>query len=129
MERRGPFCGPRRRCGAGRAFDSTTPFVQQLIWASVGAVPGQEDPVSVVNGIDARLIEAEVQLFNNDVAGWLAILNILRAGPTQLSPGVRITGMPALVDPGTPAARLSLQSARRASGRAPVANGSATSAA
>ena len=95
--------------GTGRAFDSTTPFVQQLIWASAGAVPGQEDPVAVVNGIDARLIEAEVQLSAGNVAGWLATLNTLRAGPTQLSQGVRITGMPALVDPGTPDARLSLQ--------------------
>jgi hypothetical protein len=95
--------------GTGKAFDSTTPFAQQLIWASAGSVLGREDPVSVVNGIDARLIEAEVQLSQGNTVGWLATLNALRAGPTQLSQGVKITGMAPLVDPGTAASRLALQ--------------------
>ncbi len=95
--------------GTGRAFDTTTPFTQQLIWASAGSVLGREDPVAVVNGIDARLIEAEVQLSTGNAAGWLATLNTLRTGPTQLSQGVRITGMAPLVDPGTAASRLDLQ--------------------
>jgi hypothetical protein len=63
----------------------------------------------VVNGIDARLIEAEVQLSQGDVAGWLTTLNTLRAGPTQLSQSVRVTGLAPLVDPGTTAARVDLQ--------------------
>ena len=62
-----------------------------------------------MNGIDARLIEAEVQLSTGNVAGWLAALNTLRAGPAQLSQGVRITGMAPLADPGTAASRLNLQ--------------------
>jgi len=95
--------------GSGKAFDTSTPFVQQLIWASAGSVPGREDPVAVVNGIDARLIESEVLLSQGNVTGWLAILNTLRAGPTQLSQGVKITGMAPLVDPGTAASRLALQ--------------------
>jgi hypothetical protein len=95
--------------GTGKAFDSSTPFSQQLIWASAGAPVGSEDPIAVVNGIDARLIEAEVQLSTGNVAGWLTTLNTLRAGPTQLSQGVRITGMAPLVDPGTAAGRLALQ--------------------
>jgi hypothetical protein len=36
----------------------------------------------VVNGTDARLIEAENQLKTGDVTGWLATLNGLRNGPT-----------------------------------------------
>jgi len=95
--------------GTGRAFDSGTLFTQQLIWASLGSPPGREDPVAVVNGIDARLIEAEVQLAQGDIAGWLLTLNRLRAGPTRLSAGITITGMPPLVDPASAAARVSLQ--------------------
>ena len=95
--------------GTGKAFDSTTPFYQQLIWASAGSVPGREDPVAVVNGIDARLVEAEVQLSQGDVAGWLATLNTLRAGPTQLSQSVSIKAMSPLADPGTAAGRIDLQ--------------------
>lgn len=99
--------------GTGRAFDSTTPFTQQLIWASTGSPAGSEDVVAVVNGIDARLIEAEVALFQGDVAGWLGILNTLRTGPTQLSGavplGVTIAGMAPLADPGSAGARVSLQ--------------------
>lgn len=95
--------------GTGRAFDSGTLFTQQLIWASLGTPPGREDPVAVVNGIDARLIEAEVQLSTGDIAGWLATLNTLRAGPTPLSAGITIKGMAPLADPGTTAGRVSLQ--------------------
>lgn len=95
--------------GTGKAFDSTTPFYQQLIWASAGSPAGREDPVAVVNGIDARLLESEVQLSQGNVAGWLATLNALRTGPTQLSQSVSIKAMAALVDPGTAAARIDLQ--------------------
>jgi len=65
--------------------------------------------VAVVNGIDARLIEAEARLSAGDVAGWLVTLNTLRAGPTRLSAGVTITGMAPLADPGSTQARVSLQ--------------------
>jgi hypothetical protein len=95
--------------GTGKAFDSSTPFTQQLIWASAGSVPGREDPVAVVNGIDARLIESEVQLSQGDFAGWLATLNSLRTGPTQLSQSISIKNMTALADPGTAASRIDLQ--------------------
>ncbi|MEO5813855.1 MAG: hypothetical protein ABIT20_01120 [Gemmatimonadaceae bacterium] len=95
--------------GTGKAFDSTTPFAQQLLWASAGNPVGREDPVAVVNGIDARLVEAEVQLSQGDVPGWLATLNTLRAGPTQLSQSVRVTGLAPLTDPGSTAARVDLQ--------------------
>jgi starch-binding outer membrane protein, SusD/RagB family len=93
----------------GRAFDSATPFTQQDIWESAGSPPGSEDPIAVVNGIDARLIEAEVALFQGDVPTWLTILNTLRQGPTQVAAGLTVSGMTPLVAPATPAAQLSLQ--------------------
>ena len=95
--------------GTGKAFDTATPFSQQLLWASAGNPAGREDPVAVVNGIDARLIEAEVQLSTGDVTGWLATLNALRTGPTQLTQSVSIKNMAPLSDPGTTDKRVDLQ--------------------
>ncbi|MEO6526717.1 MAG: hypothetical protein ABIP93_08855 [Gemmatimonadaceae bacterium] len=95
--------------GTGRAFDSSTPFSQQLIWASAGTPLGSEDPIAVVNGIDARMVEAEVALSTGDVAGWLAIHNALRAGPTVISQALTVSALGALTDPGTSDARVSLQ--------------------
>ena len=43
-------------------------------------------PVTIASGIEARLIEAEAALHNNDVPGWAAILNTLRA--TAISPAI-----------------------------------------
>ena len=94
---------------ARNAFDSNTPFVAQSIWLSLGNPAGSEDPIAVVNGIDARLIEAEVALSQSDIVGWLSILNQLRSGPTMISEGLTVSGMTPLLDPGTPAARVSLQ--------------------
>ena len=68
---------------------------------------GQLTPVEVVNGIDARMVEAEAALAANDVVKYLAILNALRAAPPTLGT-VQPTGLAPLVDPGTPEARLSL---------------------
>ena len=62
-----------------------------------------------MNGVDARLIESEVQLSQGDVSGWLATLNSLRAGPIQLTQSKSIAGMAALTDPGSTAARVDLQ--------------------
>jgi hypothetical protein len=98
----------------GRAFDSSTPWVGQLIWSKAGPNFGDEDPVAVVSGIDARLYESEARLAAGDIAGWLGILNELRLGPTKVSDAVTIGGpvdesLPPLVDPGTDAARLALQ--------------------
>ena len=68
--------------------------------------------IDVVNGIDARLIEAENLLKNNDVAGWLAKLNGLRQGADRVTTigtvTLGATALPLLTDPGTPAARVSL---------------------
>lgn len=69
-------------------------------------------PIDVVNGTDARLIEAENQLKNNDVTGWLATLNGLRQGANRVTSigtvTLGATALPLLTDPGTPEARINL---------------------
>lgn len=68
---------------------------------------GQFSAVDVVNGIDARMIEAEVALKAGNVASWLAIHNALRLAPPKLGE-IQPAAMTALVDPGTEASRVSL---------------------
>lgn len=45
---------------------------------------GETSPVAVLNGTDARLIEAEAKLRAGDAPGMLAILNALRAAPPKV---------------------------------------------
>ncbi|WP_309670012.1 hypothetical protein [Gemmatimonas sp.] len=68
---------------------------------------GQFSAVDVVNGIDARMIEAEVALKAGNVTSWLAIHNALRLAPPKLGE-IQPAAMTALVDPGTEASRVSL---------------------
>ncbi len=63
--------------------------------------------IDVANGIDARMIEAEVALRANNPGQWLAIHNALRAAPPMLGT-VQPAVMPPLVDPGTEAGRVNL---------------------
>lgn len=70
-------------------------------------VYAQLTSVDVVNGIDARFIEAEKALRDGDTAGWLSILNALRASPPRIH-AVSVAAMPALTDPGSQDARIDL---------------------
>jgi starch-binding outer membrane protein, SusD/RagB family len=71
--------------------DNVTNFVQVNNW-------GRDDPIPVVSGIDARLIEAEARLQANDINGMMTILNALRTSPQVL--GIfKIAAMPALATP------------------------------
>jgi starch-binding outer membrane protein, SusD/RagB family len=69
--------------------------------------------IPFASGLEARLIQAEVELRNNPSnsqptgSGWLGILNTLRA--TAIAPA-----LPALSDPGTPESRLNLLFRERA---------------
>jgi hypothetical protein len=70
---------------------------------------GQTTPMAVVNGIDARLIEAEARLAANDISGMITILNALRA--TTLTLGtITVTSaqLPPLATPVTANAAVSL---------------------
>lgn len=79
----------------GQTFTNTTTVYQQLT------------SVDVVNGIDARFIEAEKALRDGNATAWLGILNALRAAPPTIH-SVTVAPMPALTDPGTEAARVNL---------------------
>ena len=57
-------------------------------------------PVAAVNGLDARLIEAEAELRASNIAGMIAILNDLRANPPQLGE-IEPTGLAPLAVPAT----------------------------
>ena len=87
-------------------FDGSTPYDGELVF------PSFNSPVPVANYVDAQLILAESQLAAND-AGWLATLNALRTGPTNIG-AVTVTGMSALTDPGTQGARIDLLFRERA---------------
>ncbi|HXT18486.1 MAG TPA: hypothetical protein VN706_22860 [Gemmatimonadaceae bacterium] len=54
--------------------DGITPFFQQGIW-------NRDDPVAIVDGLDAQLIGAEAKLNAGDRAGMATVLNALRAAP------------------------------------------------
>ena len=96
----------------------TTKSQDGITFSRTTARYGQTSSMPVVNGIDARLVEAEAALRANDVPGMLAILNALRAAPQVLvppspqasgiHPGLTTTAMAALADPGTAAGRINL---------------------
>ena len=71
--------------------DLTTPLYVQRIW------PTRESSVTIVSGIEARMIEAEAQLKAGQPAAALATLNAARTTVTGLAP---------LTDAGTEAARV-----------------------
>ena len=68
-------------------------FVQQIY-------KGRDDPIAMVAGVDARLIEAEAKLNANDIAGMVTILNALRAAPPKLG-NFQPATMAALATPAT----------------------------
>jgi hypothetical protein len=79
----------------GLTFSRTT-----SLWARTTSVP-------IVNGIDARMMEAEAKAKAGDAAGSLAILNALRAAPPKLGE-VQATaaGLPPLTQAGSTAAAI-----------------------
>lgn len=81
-----------------KAFDSSTDFVQQDVYARLSSV-------AIATGVEGLLITAEAALKNNDVTTWLAKLNEARATRTDL---------PALADPGDATARVNLTFRERA---------------
>ena len=78
-----------------------------LTYARTTAMWGQLTAVDVANGVDARMIEAEVALKAGSATQWLAIHNALRAAPPKLG-DIQAAALAPLTDPGTADARLSL---------------------
>jgi hypothetical protein len=68
--------------------------------------------IDVVNGIDARLIDAEAALRGGNATQWLQILNDLRTGSTRIpqvgTVVIAATALAPLADPGSDTARVSL---------------------
>ena len=79
--------------------DLTQPIYIQRLWTANTAT------VTIVSGIEARMIEAEAQLKAGQAAAAIATLNAARATVTGLAP---------LTDPGTDAARIDLLFRERA---------------
>jgi hypothetical protein len=71
--------------------DNVTIFIDQGNW-------GRDDPIPVLSGIDARLVEAEAKLNANDIAGMMTILNALRTSPQTLGL-FKVAAMSALATP------------------------------
>ena len=76
-------------------------------WIRRTDVYDQLTSVDVVNGLDARFIEAEKALRDGDATTWLSILNALRASPPTIHE-IPVAPMPALTDPGSQEARIDL---------------------
>jgi starch-binding outer membrane protein, SusD/RagB family len=90
-----------------RPFDSGNTAVPnsryQLIWET------DSRNVSLVNGLQARLFEAEALNRLNNFPAALTALNALRAAPpAYVLPGRTIAALPALTNPGTAAAQRDL---------------------
>ena len=79
--------------------DLGSPFHVLMTW------PNREDPINIMQGVDARMIEAEAQLKAGSFTTALATLNAARATRAGLAP---------LTDPGNEAARVSLVFRERA---------------
>lgn len=79
--------------------DVSGPLYVQLVW------PERESPVAILDGVVARMIEAEAQLRANDFAAALATMNAARA---------TVPGLDDLTDPGTDDARVDLLFRERA---------------
>lgn len=88
------------------AFDGKTLFDAQQLW------PTRESPVPLLQGTEARLIEAEALLNQGDAAGFLLKINALRL-PTGTGSG-GVAGLAPLADPGTTAGREDLLFRERA---------------
>ena len=98
---------PRVQVSGGSTSNAKTPGIDKATpW--VGAMwTVRTQPIIVVSGVDARLIEAEAKLNTADYAGMTAILNALRAAPPSLGP-ITPTAMSALTAPTTKDAAVDL---------------------
>jgi hypothetical protein len=67
------------RGGSGRGFDNTTTQYMQQKY------PARASVVTIADGVEARLIEAEAALRANNPAGALTILNALRSNSALLT--------------------------------------------
>jgi hypothetical protein len=87
----------------------TTKSQDGLTNSRITDIYNQTTAIDVTNGIDARLIEAEVALASGDAVTMLAILNALRATPQTLGTFTTVpANLPPLAMPATLAAQQDL---------------------
>jgi starch-binding outer membrane protein, SusD/RagB family len=87
----------------------TTKAQDGITYSRTTTLYGQTGSMAVVNGIDARLVEAEAALAAGNAAGMISTLNTLRATALTLgSITYAANALPALADPGTADGRVSL---------------------
>lgn len=98
--------------------DTKTPGQDGGTFVRTTALYDRLTPIDVVNGIDARLIEAEAALKAGNTTTWLTILNGLRQGTDRVTGigtvTIGATALALLTDPGTTEARVSLTFRERA---------------
>ncbi len=75
---------PVKYTTSGVGGKDTTKSQDGFTFSRTTTLYGQLTNAALVNGIDARMIEAEAALRNNDFAGMTAILNALRAAPPKI---------------------------------------------
>ena len=75
---------PVRYTTSGTGGKDTTKSQDGFTFSRTTTLYGQLTTIALVNGIDARLIEAEGRLAAGDYAGMTTILNALRAAPPKL---------------------------------------------
>lgn len=104
--------------GANSGFDRAS-----TLFAPLGKYPARNSPTVVANGVEARLIEAEVALRGGDATTWAARHNALRAdvtlnqctiSPTPTGCQNPTTGLAPLVPPATAEAQARLHFEERA---------------
>jgi hypothetical protein len=98
---------PRVPISGGSTSNSKTPAIDKATPWVAAFWTVRTQPVVVVSGLDARLIEAEAKLQANDVPGMMTILNALRASPPSLGP-ITPKAMAALAVPATKDAAVDL---------------------
>lgn len=97
---RDPRVANRKRGGTGFGFDGVT--TQWMPWK----VGKRDTLVTIADGVEARLIEAEAALRANDYAGALVILNNLRSNAALLTlRGYPAASLPPLAPAATPTAQ------------------------
>jgi hypothetical protein len=84
------------------AFNNAPGLRVQLLWDE------RSDPVALVTGIQARLIEAEAALRGSTPAQAVTILNQIRSSVTTVTGVSGTIALPALTDPGTQEGRIDL---------------------
>ncbi len=89
LDPRTPFTRTGNPPGSNKGFDQSTPQYDQLRYVD------EKASITLATGLEARLINAEAALLRGDTAGFMGLLNAVRAAPpTYILAGVQGTQSP-----------------------------------